>query len=164
MIMLTDAPAAAAAMAAGIGARRRFRLGGSLDPRFAPLELEAEVTMLSDGNYPLESWGTPEHGGPTAVLRAGQLTLVVTSRPVLLFDRSLFLAHGCDPRRFDAVVVKSPHCQPQFFDAWASANLNVDAAGSTSANLPRLGHRKCARPVFPLEPDTVFEPRVERFA
>ena len=97
-------------------------------------------------------------------LRAGNLTLVVTSRPVLLFDRSLFLAHGCDPRRFDAVVVKSPHCQPQFFDAWASANLNVDAAGSTSANLPRLGHRKCARPVFPLEPDTVFEARVERFA
>jgi microcystin degradation protein MlrC len=160
---LTDAPAAAAAHHAGIGARRRFRLGGTLDPRFRPLELEAEVTLLSDGNYELESWGTPERGGPSAVLRAGNLTLVATSRPVLLFDRSLFLAHGCDPRRFDAVVVKSPHCQPQFFDDWASANLNVDAAGSTSANLPRLGHRKCARPVFPLEPETTFEPRVELF-
>lgn len=160
---LTDPPAVAAAMAAGIGARLAFRLGGSLDPRFAPLPLEAEVTMLSDGNYLLESWGTPETAGPCAVLRAGDLTLVATSRPVLLFDRSLFLAHGCDPRRFDAVVVKSPHCQPQFFDDWASANLNVDAAGATSANLPRLGHRRCARPIFPLEPETRFAPRVERF-
>ena len=79
---LTDAPAAAAAHQAGVGARRRFRLGGSLDPRFRPLELEAEVTMLSDGYYVLESWGTPERGGPSAVLRAGNLTLVVTSRPV----------------------------------------------------------------------------------
>ena len=34
-----------------------------------------------------------------------------TTRPVHLFDRSLFFAHGQDPRQFDLVVVKSPHCQ-----------------------------------------------------
>jgi microcystin degradation protein MlrC len=105
--------------------------------------------MLSNGRYVLESWGTPEFAGPCAVLRAANITLVVTSRPVLLFDRSLFLAHGCDPRRYDLVVVKSPHCQPHFFDDWAERNFHVDAPGSTSANLPTLGHRHCARPMFP---------------
>lgn len=161
---LTDAPAVAQAAAAGIGARLAFRLGGSLDRRFTPLPLEAEVAMLSDGRYLLESWGTPEFAGPCAVLRAANLTLVVTSRPVLLFDRSLFLAHGCDPRRYDLVVVKSPHCQPQFFDDGAERNLNVDAPGSTSANLPTLGHRRCARPIYPLDPAPRFAPAIERFA
>ena len=39
--------------------------------------------------------------GTTAVLQADNVTLVVTSRPVHLYDRSLFLAHGLDPRQFN---------------------------------------------------------------
>jgi len=58
-----------------------------------------------------------------------------------------------DPARFDIVVVKSPHCQPQFFQAKADRMINVDAPGATSANLPTLGHRRCARPIFPLSPE-----------
>jgi microcystin degradation protein MlrC len=160
---LTDPPAVALAHEAGVGARRRFRLGGSFDPRFAPVELDAEVAMLGDGRYTLETWGTREDAGPTAVLRAGGLTLVLTTRPVALFDRSLFLAHGQDPRAFDAIVVKSPHCQPQFFDAWAACNINVDAPGSTSANLLSLGHKVCRRPIWPLDPDVTFAPDPELF-
>lgn len=160
---LTDPAAVALAHDAGVGAARRFRLGGCLDPRFAPIELDAEVAMLGDGRYTLETWGTREEAGRTAVLRADRLTLVLTTRPVALFDRSLFLAHGQDPRAFDAIVVKSPHCQPQFFDAWAARNINVDAAGSTSANLLSLGHRVCRRPIWPLDPEVTFAPDPELF-
>jgi microcystin degradation protein MlrC len=71
---------------------------------------------------------------------------------VSLYDRSLFLAHGQDPARFDAVVVKSPHCQERFYKAWAAALVNVDAPGATSANLRSLGHTRCLRPMFPLDP------------
>ena len=160
---LTDPPAVALAHEAGVGARRRFRLGGSLDPRFVPIELDAEVALLGDGRYTLETWGTREEAGRTAVLRAGRLILVLTTRPVALFDRSLFLAHGQDPRAFDAIVVKSPHCQPQFFDAWAACNINVDAPGSTSANLLNLGHRACRRPTWPLDPEVTFRADPELF-
>jgi microcystin degradation protein MlrC len=161
---LTDPAAVAAAHEAGVGTRRRFRLGGSLDPRFTPIELDALVVMLGHGRYTLETCGTQEVAGRTAVLRAGSLTLVLTTRPVNLFDRSLFLAHGQDPRSFDAIVVKSPHCQPRFFDEWAACNINVDAPGSTSANLVSLGHKVCRRPIWPLDPEVTFEPKVELLA
>jgi microcystin degradation protein MlrC len=82
---------------------------------------------------------------------------------VNLFDRSLFFAHGLDPAYFDGTVVKSPHCQPHMFDEGAEMILNIDAPGSTSANLPYLGHTRCARPIFPLEPETAFTPRPRRF-
>ena len=67
--------------------------------------------------------------GRTAVLKSATVTIVVTSRAVMLYDRSLFLAHGQDPRRFDAVVVKSPHCQPHMFADWAARVVNIDAPG-----------------------------------
>jgi microcystin degradation protein MlrC len=119
--------------------------------------------MLSDGDFINESHGSVWHGGPTAVLEADNYTLVVTSRAVSLYDRSLFLAHGQNPQNFDLVVVKSPHCQPQFFTDWGAINVNVDAPGSTSANLHSLGHTRCARPIFPLEPDTEFVPQAKIF-
>jgi microcystin degradation protein MlrC len=158
---LTDAPGVEQAFAVGVGGVARFSLGGSLDPRFAPLALEARVAMLSDGNYTLESWGTPEIGGRCAVLEAGNVTLVLSSRPVQLFDRSLFLAHGRDPKDFDLVVVKSPHTQKRFFEDYAVRNFNIDVAGSTSANLPTLGHTRCARPIYPLDPDTTVTSKIE---
>jgi len=101
--------------------------------------------------------------GRTAVLHGEPATVVVTSRSVSLFDRSLFFAHGQDPKTFDAVLVKSPHCQPHFFKDWAALALNVDAPGSTSANLPYLGHTRCVRPIFPLDPNVTFQPKVQVF-
>ena len=42
--------------------------------------------------------------------------------------------------------------------------IDVDAPGSTSANLGSLGHVRCPRPIFPLDSDVTFEPRVELYA
>ena len=97
--------------------------------------------------------------GDTALLQAGSYTIVATTRPVYLFDRSLFLAHGRDPQNFDLVVVKSPHCQDRFFIEWAKENFNIDAPGSTSANLKSLPFSHVQRPIFPLDEDVEFHPQ-----
>jgi len=123
--------------------------------------VEGTVRMLSDGNFHSETFGHHWQAGPSAVIEAGQVTWMVTSRPVSLFDRSLFHAHGLDPKRFDAVVVKSPHCEPHMFADWCGLLLNVDAPGATSANLQSLGHTKASRPIFPLDEQVRLEPAVE---
>jgi microcystin degradation protein MlrC len=164
LLPLVDPLAVRRAFEAGVGRVIKTPLGGALDPaRFAPVELEVTVDMLSRGQVYFESWGSLLDAGDTAVLKTPTMTLVVTSRPVHLFDRSLFLSHGQDPRRFDLIVVKSPHCQAQFFDAWAAKNFNVDAPGSTSANLRTLGHTICRRPMYPLDEDVSFVPKARVF-
>jgi len=45
------------------------------------------------------------------------------------------------------------------YDAWVEKNFNIDIPGSTSANLPTLGHTICARPIFPLDEGVEFTPR-----
>ena len=162
LIPLVDSPAVAQAVAAGVGATIRVALGGSLDTaRFTPVELEARVRILHDGVFRSESHGCFWNGGPTALLQSGNFTLALTSKAVSLYDRSLFYALGQDPAHFDSVVVKSPHCQHHMFDEGAELVINVDAPGSSSANLPSLGHTRCPRPVFPLDADVRFEPRAK---
>jgi microcystin degradation protein MlrC len=161
---IVDPAAVEKAFAAGVGATIRTPVGGALDSaRYQPLEVEARVRSLSDGKFRSESFGSHWDAGNTAVLDADNATLVVGTRPVSLFDRSWFYANGQDPRHFDMVVVKSPHCEPHMFDDWCKKLINVDAPGATSANLRSLGHTTCARPIFPLDEGVDFHRVVDIF-
>jgi microcystin degradation protein MlrC len=164
LLPIVDAPAVKEAFKAGIGAKIPVTVGGTLDPRrFRPLPVHATVRLLSDGRVISESFGDYWPAGPTAVLEVDNFTLVVNSRAVSLYDRSFFYAHGQDPRRFDAVVIKSPHCQHHMYEAWCVQMVNVDSPGSTSANLPSLGHTRCPRPIFPLDPHVPYTPKAKIF-
>ena len=164
LIPIVDPCAVAAAFAAGVGNTVKTTVGGALDRgRFTPLPIEGRVRRLSDGWFHSETTRELWQAGRTAVVQVGGFTLVLTSRAVSLYDRALFLAHGCDPKHFGAVVVKSPHCEPHMFKSWAGRYVDVDAAGSTSANLRSLGHTKCKRPMFPLDADVKFAPVVKVF-
>ena len=160
---IVDAPAVEQAFAAGIGATIDGFVGGTLDPRFTPLRVQGRVRVMSDGYMKSESHGEAWYAGRTAVLECGPATLVLTSRPVSLYDRTPFLVNGQDPAAFDMTVVKSPLCQPRFFNDGAERVLNIDAPGATSANLKSLGHSKCARPLFPLDEIEEYTPKARIF-
>ena len=164
LLPIVDEPAVKMALTAGIGATITTKIGGTLDPqRFTPLEITAKVRLLADGRFRSESFGEEWHAGQTAVLEAENFTLVVSSRSVNLYDRSFFYAHGQNPSRFDVVVIKSPHCQPHMYAEWCTQMVHVDAPGSSSANLPYLGHTRCARPMFPLDASVSFQPQPKLF-
>jgi microcystin degradation protein MlrC len=162
LIPIVDRPAVDIATRAGIGAEVTVSLGGTLDPtRFEPIEIRARVKSISDGVFRSESFGELWNSGPTAVLQSGTFTIVAGSRAVNLYDRSFFYANGQNPKNFDAVVVKSPHCQHSMYAAWCSHMLLIDAPGSSSAHVSMLGHRRCQRPIFPLDDIQDYEPTVE---
>lgn len=161
LVPIVDPQAAAEAHRAGVGRTIRVRLGGALDKRFVPVEVTATVDLLSSGRAKLETSGSALDAGPSAVLLAGSITIVVMSRPVSLFDRAMFFAHGRDPRAYNLTVVKSPYCEWHMFDEWAEKDFNIDAPGSTSADLRSLGHKVCRRPMFPLDGEVPFAPAPE---
>src|SRR5206468_1359091 len=91
LIPVVDAAAVEKALGAGIGSMITLPVGGSLDPRFKPIEVTGRVRVLSDGQMVSESHGEAWCAGNTAVVQCGPFTLVLTSRPVSLYDRTLFL-------------------------------------------------------------------------
>ena len=164
LLPLVDAPAVQQAISVGVGGTIRTTVGGTLDAgRFSPISIEGKVRHLADGLFRSESFGEVWDSGPSAVLDCDNFTLAISSRAVSLYDRSFFYSLGQNPRSFDAVVVKSPHCQHHMFAEWCEAMIHVDAPGSSSANLPYLGHTRCPRPIFPLDRDVEFQPRVKTF-
>ena len=153
-----------AAFDAGVGATISIEVGGALDSRrFQRIPLTGQVRLLSDGRFRSESFTWEWNSGRTAVFESSPLTLVITSRPVHLFDSSLFLAHGQDPQDFDITIVKSPHCQHHMYAAWCDM-IHIDAPGATSANLPSLGHEKSRRPVYPLDTEITWKPVARLFS
>jgi microcystin degradation protein MlrC len=162
LAQIVDPRAAAAAHAAGVGAAIEVELGGYHDPgRFKAMRVSAKVTSLSDGQARLETMGSPIHAGPTAVLVYDNVTVVVMSRTVMLFDRAMYYANGLDPKDSDLIVVKSPHTEHHMYDAWVTCSFNIDCPGASSANLKSLGHTVCARPMFPLDEDATFDARAQ---
>ena len=156
LLPLVDAPAVAKAFAAGVGSHLDLSLGGTLDPgRHSPVEVEAYVKTLSDGDFSYAD-GTPGKAGRTAVLVVSdRYHIVATEGPVHIMDRSLFQAHGLEPAGFDLVIVKSPNGFRPHYESIASAIVPVDAPGATSANLRSLPYTRCVRPIFPLDEEVV---------
>lgn len=154
LLTLVDAPAVAAACAAGVATRVGLTLGGTLDPaRHPPMRVEARVQALGDGDFRYEE-GTRARAGRTAVLVVGEaIHVLVTERPVHVMGRRLFLAHGLDPAEFALVSLKSPNGFRTHYESIAQRIVPVDAPGATSANLHSLPYRHCPRPIFPLDPD-----------
>ena len=83
LAQIVDAPAAAAAHKAGVGATIEVTLGGAVDKaRFPPMKVSATVESLSRGRAILETMGLPLDAGPTAVLSFENFTVLVISSPL----------------------------------------------------------------------------------
>jgi len=159
---IRDEPAVEKAMEMGIGQTIIVPLGGTKDSRFIPLKVEVMVEMLSAGKY-FSQGGRVENAGSLAILRAKNITIVVSTQPGVLCDYSMYLGLGQDPKKFDVIIVKLPHTPYHLYDAWAVRNMTIDVPGAASPNIRTLGHEIVSRPMYPLDEDMSFIPHVEVF-
>lgn len=120
-----------------------------------PLELSARVVRLCEGRYvnrgPLSA-GVPSEMGPTAVLKADDLTLVVQSRAVMANDQNIFTSVGVELDALDAVALKGAVAVRAGWEDRASSFLEIDSPGATPCRLEKLRYRRVERPVWPLDP------------
>ena len=148
----------------GAGETIKIGIGGNLDSRFIPIIKEWKIKSISiQENLDMEKWKFILTPGKCAVFEYENFTIVAMTESTMMVDRTIFYANGQDPKTFHSTIVKSPHCEPEFYDDWVQKNFNVDAIGSTSANLKSLGHTICNRPMFPMEENAEFNPIIEIF-
>jgi microcystin degradation protein MlrC len=153
-----DPETAAAAHAAGVGATLDVELGGKTDPALgAPLPMRATVRALTDGRFRLSGpmmRGQPVDMGPTAVIEACGVEVVVGSHRFQNYDRMYFEHAGIDPAERHVVVVKSAQHFRAAYAPIAREILVVDSGGGlTTGDLDAFTFRKVRRPIFPLDLD-----------
>lgn len=147
----------AAETAAGVGEGGRFagNVGAGFDKRFgAPVAVSGTVRHLSAGQFTLRGpafTGKQIDMGPTAVIQAGNLDIVVASHAVMMIDPELYRSQGIEPRERRLVGVKSPTLFRPAYKEMLVGVLHLDMPGVCRGNLRQVPFQQIARPIFPLD-------------
>ena len=157
-IVIADAEAAAAAFRAGVGEHVRMTVGGTVDGLHSdPVEIDGHLRLLSDGRWVHEgpeNAGVPVESGPTAVIRAGGVNVVLTTIKTAPGDLQQLKSVEIDPVRQRIIVVKSAVRWRGGYEPIASQAIHVETPGICATDLSRLTFEHVRRPIFPLDPST----------
>jgi microcystin degradation protein MlrC len=156
--LIFDPTAAALAHDAGIGALLQLNLGAHT--AFAgenPIAARFEVIALGDGKIvgtgPFYK-GARMELGRMALLRVGEVSIVVASKKQQAADRAMFHHLKVDPAAFHVVALKSSVHFRADFGPIASRIIVVDAPGPNIADPAKLPFRHL-RPGVRLTPRTI---------
>lgn len=141
---IVDPEVAATAARAGVGATIGAELGGKTDSGpCGPVPITARVAAVDDAD-PV--------AGTAVALAVGGLRVIVTARRKPYHLEADFTALGLDPRSADLVIVKIGYLEPELY-AMAAGWLLALTPGGVDQDLPRLGHHRIERPMYPFDPD-----------
>lgn len=154
-VVIADPEAVQAAFAAGVNGHFRALVGGKVDRRHGdPIDVDGRVRLLCDGEWVHEGpegAGTPVSMGPTAVVRAGGINLVLTTHKTAPGDLQQLKSVGIDPTRQHIIVVKAAVRWRGGYGPIARHSIDVDTPGLGSVDLRRFPFRHIRRPIFPLD-------------
>ena len=149
-----DPAAAAACCAAGSGARLRLALGGrSSEKAGGPVEAEVEVLQAGEKRFrvtgPLKT-GTEVSLGPSALVRAGQVTVSLVSANYSAIDLDCFIQFGLSPEDFRYILLRSKTHFREVYEPLCSAIVIVDTPDWGPADLTLLPYEHVPPDTFPL--------------
>lgn len=160
LLNAVDAPAVSRAVAAGVGANVRVRVGGRLAPAFfEPVTFTGYVKTISDGVFWFKgpgARGTVQSMGRAVVLTRGEIHLVVMERAVSQWDPELYRSVGEEPSDARAVQVKSPAAFRAAYGAFMDEAIIVASPGPSTSDLMSLPWRRIRRPLYPFDADATF--------
>jgi microcystin degradation protein MlrC len=159
-VVIADKEAVAALAGLEPGEKKTLAIGGKgsrLDE--GPLTLEVEFLSRSDGRFTLEdkqshlaaSQGVHIDMGPSAVVRHGGITILLTSRKTPPLDLGQWRSQGVEPSALSIIGVKAAVAHRRAYDKIAKASFTVATPGPCASDLARLPYENVKRPIYPLD-------------
>lgn len=161
---LTDPDAVERAVAAGCGGRFRAAIGGGFSSGVAPIEAEWRVVSTGDGHFVQDGpflAGEAAELGQTAVLEAGNITVMATAQAGFTQDPNAFRSNGLELEAFDVIVSKSGYHFKLSFGAIGPCVV-ADTPGLTNYKTGRFPFA-LRRPVYPEDDLPPFDPVARSF-
>jgi len=121
-------------------------IGATIEKRFGPpLKAEAQVVRLIQNPR-------------MAVIRIGDIEAILADGPMAFTDPGQFAPCGIDPLRRKIVVVKEGYLYPGLTRI-APRYIMLLTPGAGDMRIEHLAYARRRNPLFPLEPDTPFDPQ-----
>jgi microcystin degradation protein MlrC len=138
-------------------------VGRVRDRRFGiAIPITAQIERLLDARFVLNGHlgkNLPIDMGRAAVLKMGQVRVVVTSRSGPHFAPELFRAAGFDPFAAAVVVAKSPAGFRAVYGAKAVAIYSVRAPGCAPSDFWKYEYEQRPKPLWPWEEIQEWQPK-----
>ena len=99
----------------------------------------------------------PKMNPRMAIIRIGGVEAVLSEHSVAFIDPRQFLDCGIDPLKRKIVVVKEGYLYPGL-SRIAPRHIMLMPPGAGDMRIEKLTYVRRRRPLYPLEPDTAFEP------
>jgi microcystin degradation protein MlrC len=160
VVILNDPDAAAACHAHSVGDRLTLAMGGKAD-RFhgATITLEVVLENLTNGRFDLENErshlaslvGRHVDMGPSAVVRAGGIRILLTTHKTPPMDLGQLRSQGIVPEELYLVGIKAAVSHKAAYDPILTASYYVDTPGLGSSDLRRFPYKHVRHPIRPLD-------------
>jgi microcystin degradation protein MlrC len=151
------------AAAAGQGSTLATLIGGRRDARFStPVEITARVERTFDAKFVLSGHlgrNLAINMGAAALLKTGDVWVLVTSRSGPHFAPELFQTAGIDPFSLHVQVVKSPCGFRAAYAPRAARIILVRAPGCAPLDFWNFEYRRIPRPLWPWDEIAQWQPR-----
>jgi microcystin degradation protein MlrC len=158
-VAIADPAAVEALAGAKIGEVRHLSIGGKgsqLDE--GPVELDVTLLSRSDGAFTLEDrnshlaamQGVHFSMGPSAVVEARGIKILLTSRKTPPFDLAQFRSQGINPEELSVIGVKAAVAHRRAYDPIARRSFTVTTPGPCTSDLKSLPYKRLRHPVFPI--------------
>jgi microcystin degradation protein MlrC len=139
---------------AGVGAEVTLMLGGKQDNiHSTPVEVTGEVLRVLPVSPDRE---LPQSMGLTAVLKVGNIYVVVFERLGWGSNPSIYSGAGLDPMKAKIMIAKSVVDWREGYKGVAKLFLLGEAPGLAPSNLRSLEWKRVPRPIFPLDEDMTW--------
>ena len=161
LVSVCDPEVANLAASVGVGGEISTSIGAKKSFAFsAPTQITGKVLRSGVEHFRFTQKGyngMRVEMGLCAVLEIGEIRVLVTSLPAFTTDPEFYRCVGLEPSSAQIVVVKS-HAQFQdSYDALASEIIFLDTPGMSSDNVAQLPFTNINRPLYPWDPDLVFD-------
>ncbi|QKJ87613.1 M81 family metallopeptidase [Paramixta manurensis] len=154
LVQVVDPQVVEQATQYGIGSNNEYQIGHKVEVRNGgPALLRAEVVGFHSGEFTYTGGimaGITSSVGRSVVLKAGHITLFVTSKPAYEYGAEQYSAAGLELHNYRYVVVKNPMNYRKTL-AWAKQLYALDSPGSARADLTKLEWMRAARPFYPID-------------
>lgn len=153
--LMFDPQAVAICHSVGVGVELNLRIGGKFSPLFgAPLDLKVSVERLYKATEsPIVDWPGEMTACDVAVVRSGDVELLLSSKRVLGVGIKAFVDLGIDPDKKHYLVSK---CSYQAGLDGLPARTSL-AIGGDIFNFPRQSYPHISRPKWPWDENPFLE-------
>lgn len=154
LLFLIDPESVAAAMIAREGGKFDSFVGAAYAPEYSdPVRLRGTVEKILNLTFQLEGHlghHMPINMGKAAVVRSGDVTVLLVERSGPGSSPQVYEAAGLDPRKFKIVLAKSPAGFKADYESFAAKILLTSGPGCATASWTRLKFQRASTPTWPL--------------